>query len=61
MLSPQLLGVLRAYWRLARPTTFLFPGRDGGRPIDPTTLHAARRSAVKAAGLAKRAFARRSS
>jgi integrase/recombinase XerD len=54
MLSPQLLGILRAYWRLARPTTFLFPGRDDDHPIDPTVLHAACRSAVKAAGLTKR-------
>ena len=54
MLSPQLLGILRAYWRLARPRTFLFPGRDDERPIDPTVLHAACRSAVKAAGLSKR-------
>ena len=29
MLSPQLLGILRSYWRLARPTHWLFPGRDG--------------------------------
>jgi site-specific recombinase XerD len=49
-----LLGILRAYWRLARPRTFLFPGRDDERPIDPTVLHAACRSAVKAAGLSKR-------
>jgi integrase/recombinase XerD len=54
MLSAQLLGILRAYWRLARPTNFLFPGRDDGHSIDPTVLHAACRSAVKAAGLAKR-------
>ncbi len=27
MLSPQLLGILRAYWKLTRPTTYLFPGR----------------------------------
>lgn len=54
MLSPQLLGVLRAYWRLARPRTFLFPGRDEDRPIDPTVLYAACRSATKAAGLDKR-------
>jgi integrase/recombinase XerD len=52
MLSPQLLGILRAYWRLARPTTFLFPGRDDDHPIDPAVLHC--RSAVKAAGLTKR-------
>jgi integrase/recombinase XerD len=54
MLSPQLLGILRTYWRLARPKTFLFPGRDDDHPIHPTVLHAACRSAVEAAGLSKR-------
>jgi len=54
MLSPQLLGILRTYWRLARPRRFLFPGRDEGRSINPTVLHAACRSAAKAAGLSKR-------
>ena len=54
MLSPQLLGILRAYWKVARPRTYLFPGRDEDHPIDPTVLHAACRSAVKAAGLTKR-------
>src|SRR5262249_28320776 len=32
MLSPQLLVVLRAYWREARPTHWLFPGQDESRP-----------------------------
>lgn len=54
MLSSQLLGILRTYWRLARPRLYLFPGRDEGHPIDPTVSHAACRSAVKAAGLTKR-------
>ncbi len=54
MLSTQLLGILRAYWRLARPQRFLFPGRDEDRPISATVLHAACRSAVEAAGLSKR-------
>jgi site-specific recombinase XerD len=54
MLSPQLLGILRTYWRLARPRLYLFPGRDQDHPIDQTVLHAACRSAVKAAGLTKR-------
>lgn len=54
MLSTQLLGILRAYWRLARPQRYLFPGRDEDRPISPTVLHAACRSAVEAAGLSKR-------
>ena len=54
MLSPQLLGILRSYWKLARPVHWLFPGRDGGHPINPTVLHAACRSACAAAGLSKR-------
>src|SRR3954468_7842089 len=58
MLSPQLLGILRTYWRLARPKTFLFPGRDDDHPIHPTVppaaCRAACRSAVEAAGLSKR-------
>ncbi len=54
MLSVQLLGILRTYWRLARPTHWLFPGRDPSKPIDVQVLHAACRSACAAAGLAKR-------
>jgi integrase/recombinase XerD len=53
MLSPQLLRILRGYWRLTRPKRWLFPGRDEDRPLEPTTLHAACRSARAAAGLAK--------
>ena len=54
MLSAQLLGILRTYWRLARPQHWLFPGRDESKPIDVQVLHAACRSACAAAGLAKR-------
>lgn len=54
MLSPQLLTILRTYWRLARPREWLFPGRDETKPIDVQVLHAACRSATKAAGLSKR-------
>lgn len=54
MLSPQLLKILRAYWRLTRPTRWLFPGRNSERPLDATVLHAACRSAHIAAGLNKR-------
>jgi len=54
MLSPQLLTILRGYWRLARPRHWLFPGRGEDRPVDPQVLHAACRSACTAAGLAKR-------
>jgi integrase len=38
MLSPQLLRVLRTYWRLARPKRWLFPGRDDERPLVPQRL-----------------------
>lgn len=54
MLSAQLLGILRTYWRLARPKDWLFPGRDPANPIDVQVLHAACRSACAASGLAKR-------
>ncbi len=54
MLSQQLLTILRAYWKRTRPRQFLFPGRDDGHPLQQTTLHAACRSAAKAAGLGKR-------
>jgi site-specific recombinase XerD len=54
MLSPQLLGILRSYWKLTRPAHWLFPGRDGEHPIGPTVLHAACRSACAASGLSKR-------
>ncbi|MFX8801631.1 tyrosine-type recombinase/integrase, partial [Acinetobacter baumannii] len=45
MLSPQLLRILRSYWRFARPQRWIFPGRDEDPPLDPTVLHAACRSA----------------
>lgn len=54
MLSPQLLTILRTYWRLARPEEWLFPGRTPGKPIDVQVLHASCRSATKAARLLKR-------
>ena len=53
MLSPQLLTILRIYWRLAKPAHWLFPGRDAGRPVSTATLQAACRVAVREAGLAK--------
>jgi integrase/recombinase XerD len=54
MLSAPLLGVLRSYWRLTRPSLYLFPGRTPDKPIEPTVLHAACRSAAAAAGIDKR-------
>jgi integrase/recombinase XerD len=54
MLSAPLLAVLRNYWRLTRPSPYLFPGRTPDKPIEPTVLHAACRPAVAAAGIDKR-------
>ena len=53
MLSPQLLGILRAYWRLAKPAAWLFPGRQGDRPVSTATLQAACRVAAREADLGK--------
>jgi integrase/recombinase XerD len=49
MLSPQLLELLRDWWRIARPQVWLFPGQN---PVNPLTtrqfnraVHAARHTA----------------
>jgi integrase/recombinase XerD len=54
MLSVQLLGILRSYWRRTRPRDWLFPGRNPERPINPKMLAAACQAASEAAGLSKR-------
>lgn len=51
MLSEQLLTILRAYWKRARPTDFLLPGPDPKRPITVRSVQRACRDAVRAAGL----------
>jgi site-specific recombinase XerD len=53
MLSAQLLQILRAYWRIARPGRWLFPGREVGRPVSVATLQEACRGAAREAGLSK--------
>jgi site-specific recombinase XerD len=52
MLSPQLLQILRAYWRLARPGRWLFLGR-AGEPASVATLQEACRVAARRAELSK--------
>lgn len=54
MLSAQLLAILRSYWRLAQPRHWLFPGREGTKPLDVGVLHDACRLAYRDAGLDKR-------
>jgi integrase/recombinase XerD len=53
MLSAQLLQILRAYWRLARPARWLFPGREPNHPVSVATLQEACRVATRAAALSK--------
>jgi integrase/recombinase XerD len=54
MLSPQLLELLRDWWRIARPRAWLFPGLDPVNPMSTRQLHRAVRAAAQAAGIAKR-------
>ncbi|MCB1543770.1 MAG: site-specific integrase [Rhodoblastus sp.] len=53
MLSPQLLAVLRDYWRRTRPGHWLFPGQKPFEPITPRSVQRACRAAAEAAGLDK--------
>jgi integrase/recombinase XerD len=53
MLSPQLLVVLRAYWRETRSGHWLFPGHDKSRPLDASVLQWACRNARARAKLGK--------
>src|SRR5438477_7744645 len=60
MLSPQLLELLRAWWREGRrrslllPGGWLFPGRDPVEPLSARQLCRAVRAAAQAAGIRKR-------
>lgn len=54
MLSPDLLELLRRWWRAARPQGWLFPGRDPGQPITARQLDRACKAAANTAALDKR-------
>ena len=53
MLSEQLLGILRAYWKQAHLEHLLFPGPDPSRPITTRSVERACRKAAEDAGLDK--------
>lgn len=53
ILSPRLLLILRAYYKVARPSEWLFPGRNSVRPLDASTIQQACKKARAASGLAK--------
>ena len=54
-LSPRLLEELRAWWRQARPTDWLFPGPGVSGHVSIGNLQRVCQRAVRAAGLSKRA------
>ena len=54
MLSPRLLQLLREWWLVGHPTTWLFPGRDPLLPITPRQLHRVVGETADAVGIEKR-------
>ncbi|MGH7184684.1 MAG: tyrosine-type recombinase/integrase [Pseudomonadota bacterium] len=51
MLSPQLLDLLRDWYRIARPRIYMFPGRDSIGPMTPRQLNRICHMAAELAGL----------
>src|SRR6201998_3987226 len=51
MLSPQLLELLRDWWRIAHPQVWMFPGRDRINPMTTRQLNRACHMAAERAGL----------
>ena len=54
MLAPDLLDLLRQWWRVKRPRGWLFPGQQPGQPITTRQLNRACHAAAVAAKLDKR-------
>src|SRR5438067_9487634 len=54
MLSPQLLDLLRDWYRIARPRVWLFPGRDPLQPLTTRQLARACHAAAHMAEITKR-------
>ena len=54
MLSPQLLELLRDWWRAARPQVWLFPGQNPINPMTTRQLNRAVTAAKTLAGISKR-------
>jgi integrase/recombinase XerD len=54
MLSPHLLDLLRAWWKLARPQGWLFPGQNRLNPLTTRQLNRACHAAAQRADIDKR-------
>jgi len=52
-LSPTLLAWLRAYWKMVRPTEYLFPGKTPDKPLARNSLGRAIRNARQYSGISK--------
>jgi site-specific recombinase XerD len=52
-LSPTLLTWLRVYWKMARPSFYLFPGKVPGRPLTLDSANRAVRRARRNSGISK--------
>jgi site-specific recombinase XerD len=53
MLSEQLLQSLRAWWRLAQPKDWLFPGRVSGQPLTVKMIQLTCQKVLTRSGLTK--------
>jgi site-specific recombinase XerD len=58
MLSATLLEMLRLYWRMERPTSWLFPSKHKDQPVNHSVVQRACHQAGLDAGLSKRATVR---
>lgn len=54
MLAPDLLELLREWWRKTRPSGWLFPGREPGQHLTTRQLDRICKAAARKAGLGKR-------
>jgi len=54
MLSPQLLELLRDWWRIARPQVWLFPGQNPVNHLAPRQFNRVVHAAARAANITKR-------
>jgi integrase/recombinase XerD len=54
MLSPHLLDLLRAWWKVGQPRGWLFPGRDRVNPLTTRQFNRACHAAARMAGIDKR-------
>src|SRR5450432_943535 len=54
MLSPHMLDLLRAWWKVARPQGWLFPGQNRVSPMTTRQLNRACHAAADRAGIDKR-------